>query len=350
MRILTDMLRGFPIDDTGAIILVDKMTVRILSSAYKMSELLEENIHLVENITNKDANGSYLSRQPMPTVTACYFVTPTVESVNRMIADYRDKKAPMYGKCHVFLSGRLSDALLAKVKTSSLIRHVQTFKELNLEYVLQEDNCFLLDSPQSLPLLFAPEESAAAAESKRQEQHRLANMLVTLCATLGEMPHVRSDARAVGTGLATILQQKLEELAQLQGATFPTRHLSDAERPTLLIVDRSHDPMSPLLHEYTYQAMVHDLLNVQDDRYRYSYTGNNNQVITKEVLRNETDPLYRGSSPLPPHSGSPPPHRCCSTRPTRSTGSSSTCTSPSSRRTCTPSTSSSSRRTSRAPR
>lgn len=292
MRILTDMIRGFPIDDMGAIILVDKMTVRILSSAYKMSELLEENIHLVENITNKDANGSYLQRQPMPTVTACYFVTPTVESINRMIADYKDKRSPMYNKCHIFLSGRLSDALLAKVKTSNLIKYVQTFKELNLEYVLQEDNCFLLDSPQSLPLLFAPEESAAAAESKRQEQHRLANMLVTLCATLGEMPHVRSDTRAVGTGLANTLQQKLEELAR-PGSSFPTRHLSDAERPTLLILDRSHDPMSPLLHEYTYQAMINDLLNVQDDRYKYSYTGNNNQVITKEVLLNDTDPLYK---------------------------------------------------------
>ena len=34
----------------------------------------------------------------MPNMTACYFITPTVESINRMLADYKDKRSPMYGK------------------------------------------------------------------------------------------------------------------------------------------------------------------------------------------------------------------------------------------------------------
>ena len=119
-RLMTDMLRGFTADDMGAVMLVDKLTVRILSSAYKLSELLEENINLVENITAKDAEGRYMGRQPMPNITACYFITPTVESINRMLADYKDKKSPMYGKCHIFLSSRLSDALLAKIKAHTI--------------------------------------------------------------------------------------------------------------------------------------------------------------------------------------------------------------------------------------
>ena len=82
-RLMTDMIRAIGADDMGSILLVDKLTVRILSSAYKMSELLEENIHLVENITAKDAAGGYLGRQPMPAVTAVYFITATVESINR---------------------------------------------------------------------------------------------------------------------------------------------------------------------------------------------------------------------------------------------------------------------------
>jgi len=39
--------------------------------------------------------------------------------------------------------------------------------------------------------------------------------------------------------------------------------------------------------------MANDLLSVQDERYKYSYTGNNNQTLSKEVLLNDTDPLYR---------------------------------------------------------
>ena len=120
-RLMTDMLRGFTADDMGAVMLVDKLTVRVLSSAYKLSELLEENINLVENITARDAAGSYMGRQPMPNITACYFITPTVESINRMLADYKDKRSPMYGKCHIFLSSRLSDALLSKIKVHAIM-------------------------------------------------------------------------------------------------------------------------------------------------------------------------------------------------------------------------------------
>lgn len=37
---------------------------------------------------------------------------------------------------------------------------------------------------------------------------------------------------------------------------------SDRERGNILILDRNFDTLSPLMHEYTYQAMVMDLLEV----------------------------------------------------------------------------------------
>jgi syntaxin-binding protein 1 len=35
-------------------------------------------------------------------------------------------------------------------------------------------------------------------------------------------------------------------------------------RSVLFVVDRSMDPVAPFLHEFTYQAMVNDLLPVED--------------------------------------------------------------------------------------
>lgn len=291
-RLLDDMVRGFAGEAAGVVLLCDKFTLQVLSSCCKVSELLEENIHLIENITMKGPDGDYLRRQPLPALTAVYFLTPTVESVNRLIADYRDKKHPMYGSCHLFFSSRLSDALLAKIKNSPVIGRIAGLKELYLEMVCTEPNVFMLDSPQSLPLLFAPEDAPSATEGKLQEQHRLASMIATLCTTLGEMPLIRHAGRPVAQSVAQILHRKLQELSRLPGSSFPTRRLADHERPTLLILDRSSDPLSPLLHEFTYAAMVHDVLPVNNDRYRYTYVGNNNQAQTKEVLLNETDPLW----------------------------------------------------------
>ena len=72
---------------------VDNFTLRLVSSLYKVSQLAEENFYLVENITMKSERGEYLDRQPMPSLPVLYFITPTVESVNRMLHDYRDKKS-----------------------------------------------------------------------------------------------------------------------------------------------------------------------------------------------------------------------------------------------------------------
>lgn len=37
-------------------------------------------------------------------------------------------------------------------------------------------------------------------------------------------------------------------------------------RPVLLILDRRDDPVTPLLSQWTYQAMVHELLGLNDNR------------------------------------------------------------------------------------
>ncbi len=52
------------------------------------------------------------------------------------------------------------------------------------------------------------------------------------------------------------------------------------------------DPISPLLHEFTYQAMVYDLLDVENDKYSYNFTANAGGPQKKDVILGETDVLW----------------------------------------------------------
>ena len=146
-RLTHEMLDQFAHEPTGLVLCVDAVTLSIVSSAFRMSELLERNVHLVENVTMVDDAGNYLRRQRLPQLPVLYFLTPAVESVNRLLDDYRDARNPMYGACHLFWSSRLSDALFAKIKASPLIQSVAACKEINLEMCCRETNVFTINCP-----------------------------------------------------------------------------------------------------------------------------------------------------------------------------------------------------------
>ncbi|RUS12856.1 Sec1-like protein [Jimgerdemannia flammicorona] len=61
-----------------------------------------------------------------------------------------------------------------------------------------------------------------------------------------------------------------------------------------MIVDRTIDPSAPFLHEFTYQAMMNDLLPMDQNgtRYTYTFTQADGTSAEKEVVIEEADSIY----------------------------------------------------------
>ena len=76
-------------------------------------------------------------------------------------------------------------------------------------------------------------------------------------------------------------------MSSKRGSTLPTKPSCD-----LLILDRAVDPIAPIVHEWTYEAMVHDLLPVSAlGLYRYTIETNAGPQA-KEAVLSENDPLW----------------------------------------------------------
>ncbi|GMF92854.1 unnamed protein product [Aspergillus oryzae] len=116
----------------------------------------------------------------------------------------------------------------------------------------------------------------------------------------GEYPVIRyykpkaptHEASVMCSHLARFIQNELDQFAHFQ-KDFPPP--SQRPRGVLMVVDRSMDVVAPLIHEFTYQSMVHDLLPIKDgDKVTYKTIineGSHNEEL-KEMEISENDNVW----------------------------------------------------------
>jgi syntaxin-binding protein 1 len=96
---------------------------------------------------------------------------------------------------------------------------------------------------------------------------------MSVCVTLGEYPTIRyyrplnplrtHEAHVLSSYIASEVQKEIDMYAQWNRDFMPSE-----SKPTgaLFILDRSMDLYAPFLHDFTYQAMAHDLLPIHDGK------------------------------------------------------------------------------------
>lgn len=89
--------------------------------------------------------------------------------------------------------------------------------------------------------------------------------------------------------MAKRLSEKIREVLIKESNSFKFRQESD---PLLLILDRRDDPVTPLLNQWTYQAMVHELLSINNNRVDLSHIPGISKELQEVVLSAEHDEFY----------------------------------------------------------
>jgi len=105
--------------------------------------------------------------------------------------------------------------------------------------------------------------------------------------SLRKKPLIRYErSSALAKKLGHEVQRRMEEeesLFEFRGSQVP---------PLLLIVDRRNDPVTPLLTQWTYQAMVHELLGIHNGRVNLSLVPDIRPELKELILTRQTDPFF----------------------------------------------------------
>ncbi|CAL9106291.1 unnamed protein product [Musa textilis] len=293
-RLLYEMLRSTKVKDsksTWKVLIMDKITVKVMSYSCKMADITEEGVSLVEDL--------YKRRQPLPSMDAIYFIQPTKENVVRFLADMSGR-SPLYRKAFVFFSSPVNKELVTLIKKdASVLPRIGALSEMNLEYFAIDSQGFVTDHEKALEELFG--ENAEGSHKYNACLNTMAIRVATVLASLREFPNVRY--RAAKSSLDVSMLTTLRDLVPTKLAAAVWNYLAkykatipdfpQRETCELLIVDRSIDQIAPIIHEWTYDAMCHDLLNMDGNKYTHevpSKTGSTTEK--KEVLLEDHDPIW----------------------------------------------------------
>ncbi|KAI0338990.1 Sec1-domain-containing protein [Trametopsis cervina] len=257
------------------VFLLDTHTTPIVSLASTQSTLLSHQVYLTDRIDNK-------KRERMAHMKCVCFLQPSEDSLEALEAELRE---PKYGEYFLYFSNILS-------KTS-----IERLADVDEYEVVREVQEYFADFSPILPSLFSlnytpapsrPPYGSSPNTWDPKALDRSVQGIIAVLLSLKKKPVIRYEK---SSPMAKKLGFEVQHRIQSESSLFDFR--GTQVPPLLLILDRRNDPVTPLLSQWTYQAMVHELLGIQNGRVDLSLVPDIRPELKEVTLTPSTDPFFQ---------------------------------------------------------
>lgn len=250
------------------------------------------------------------SRYSIPDVPVIYLLEPSPKNLESITDDLQKG---LYSPAYINFTSSIPRPLLedfaAQTATAGTSEHIAQLYDQYLNFVVAEPDLFSLGM-QKENTYWTLNSAKTNDEELDHVVDKIVSGLFSVVVTMGVIPIIRCPKAAAAEMIAAKLDRKLRDHVLnskdnlFSASARPSSSASTpTSRPVLIILDRNVDLNPMLSHSWTYQSLVHDVLNMKLNRITIETPvdeENPAKGVTKKAYDlTATDFFWEKNAPLP---------------------------------------------------
>ncbi|KAH3732984.1 vacuolar protein sorting-associated protein 45 [Pelomyxa schiedti] len=253
------------------VLVLDTETTGIVSMVYSQSAILQKEVYLFEKLETRN-------RETMAHLKAVCLLRGTPENARLLQDELRD---PKYMEYHLFFTNIVKSSFLEDIAQADEHEKVQQVQEYYADYYAVNSDLFTFNVPAML---------STTDRDFLVQGERVADGICALALSLRKRPFIRFQRTSE---LCQRVAQEVTRKITTESELFDFRRAEVP--PIVLVIDRREDPVTPLLLQWTYQAMVNEIIGIHNNRVDMAHVPGIRDDLREIVLSPDQDQFYRDS-------------------------------------------------------